>query len=506
MTSVQRLSSGMLWTLLGYVLPTAAALVVIPLLIRQMGPDRFGLLAFVWMIVGYSNFLDLGIGRALTQGIAERLGRGEQDEIPGIIQTGLLMLVILGVAGGVGLSLGSDWISGRFLKVPLELIWDARRSLLLASIAIPLVVVGSALRSVLEGFQRFQGISLVRSSVGVLIYLSALPVLSLTHGVWAIVAMLILVRLVEVGLYASQCRRLVPGMLRRPSFRPSFLKPLFAFGLWSTLNNLVGSFMSMAYADRLLLSSLVGTGALVYFGTPFDMAVRVLVLPTSLVGVLFPALSALGRDSGRATDLVMQAIRTIVFGTAPVFIAMIALAKPLLAVWISPEFSEQSSLIFQLVSAGMFLISISYAPFAYIQAMGRPDLSAKRHLLEIPFYLVASYVGIRLFGAKGSGLVWFLWSIIDLFLIYRIMVGLFVNHSAEGLGRKWVLIAALFGLAFLAGISPSRWAQITAGVSLPLVCLLWGWRLLLQPDDREVFIRWMPWASRLRIRGDVAAR
>ena len=39
-----------------------AALAVIPLLIRQIGTDRFGTLALVWLIAGYLGIFDLGLG------------------------------------------------------------------------------------------------------------------------------------------------------------------------------------------------------------------------------------------------------------------------------------------------------------------------------------------------------------------------------------------------------------------------------------------------------------
>ena len=59
--------------------PVLIALAAIPLLIKGMGEERFGLLSIIWMGVGYFSLFDLGLGRALTKLIAERLGLSRFD-------------------------------------------------------------------------------------------------------------------------------------------------------------------------------------------------------------------------------------------------------------------------------------------------------------------------------------------------------------------------------------------------------------------------------------------
>ncbi|MCZ7592513.1 MAG: oligosaccharide flippase family protein [Kiritimatiellae bacterium] len=60
------------WNLVGMCAPMAVALFAIPLLIKGLGTERFGLLSLVWMLVGYFGVFDLGLGQALTKFIAEK--------------------------------------------------------------------------------------------------------------------------------------------------------------------------------------------------------------------------------------------------------------------------------------------------------------------------------------------------------------------------------------------------------------------------------------------------
>jgi len=63
------------------------AVFCIPILIRGLGKERFGLLTLAWVLIGYAGLFDLGLGRALTQLVAQKLGAGEEREIPSLVWT-----------------------------------------------------------------------------------------------------------------------------------------------------------------------------------------------------------------------------------------------------------------------------------------------------------------------------------------------------------------------------------------------------------------------------------
>src|SRR4051794_17561211 len=86
------------WNLVGQALPLAAALIAIPALVRILGAERFGVLTLIWGLVGYFSMFDLGIGRALTKVISERLAKGTTD-LADIVGTGLALAVGFGLLG-----------------------------------------------------------------------------------------------------------------------------------------------------------------------------------------------------------------------------------------------------------------------------------------------------------------------------------------------------------------------------------------------------------------------
>src|SRR5467141_3336376 len=96
LTSGRLLARNTIWNLLGQLLPMAVAVVAIPPLVRALGLARFGVLSMAWIVIGYFSLFDLGIGRALTKLVADKLGADEEHAVPPLAWTSLVLMFILG--------------------------------------------------------------------------------------------------------------------------------------------------------------------------------------------------------------------------------------------------------------------------------------------------------------------------------------------------------------------------------------------------------------------------
>ncbi len=64
LTSGRLLARNAVWNLIGNGAPMVVAVFCIPILIRGLGKDQFGVLALAWALIGYASLFDLGLGRA----------------------------------------------------------------------------------------------------------------------------------------------------------------------------------------------------------------------------------------------------------------------------------------------------------------------------------------------------------------------------------------------------------------------------------------------------------
>src|SRR5690349_17659289 len=135
------LSRNVLWNFAGQVAPLFAAVFSIPILIKGMGVDRFGLLTLAWMVIGYFSLFDFGLGRALIKLVSEKLGEGRSSQIPELIWTALFLMAGLGIAGAVLMFALSGWLVTSVLKMPATLHREALGAFHLLAWSVPIVIL-----------------------------------------------------------------------------------------------------------------------------------------------------------------------------------------------------------------------------------------------------------------------------------------------------------------------------------------------------------------------------
>src|SRR5438128_217783 len=94
LTSGRVLAKSASFNLLGQVAPVLVAFLAVPVLVSHLGVDRFGLLSLVWLVIGYFGLFDLGLSRALTQLVAEKLGANDENTTADAFTALALMLML----------------------------------------------------------------------------------------------------------------------------------------------------------------------------------------------------------------------------------------------------------------------------------------------------------------------------------------------------------------------------------------------------------------------------
>ena len=112
------LAGNTLWNLFGNCFPVVVAVVCLPILKRGLGTERLGIISLAWVVIGYFSLFDLGLSRALTKLVAERIGQGRQPEIPSLVWTSLFLMTGLGLVGSLLTFLLAPYLVERLLKVP----------------------------------------------------------------------------------------------------------------------------------------------------------------------------------------------------------------------------------------------------------------------------------------------------------------------------------------------------------------------------------------------------
>ncbi len=196
LTSGRLLARNTVWNLIGNGAPLIVAVFSIPILIHGLGKDRFGVLTLAWALIGYASLFDIGLGRALTQLVAKKLGSGEDHEIPALVWTSLLLMLALGVAGAAVIIAISPWLVRHALKVPEALQSEVVSSFRLLGLSVPVVILTAGLRGLLEAHQRFKLVNALRIPVGMFTFVGPLLVLPFSRSLVPVVGILVAGRLI----------------------------------------------------------------------------------------------------------------------------------------------------------------------------------------------------------------------------------------------------------------------------------------------------------------------
>lgn len=401
----------------GQALPVLLAVVCIPVLIHHIGTDRFGLLTIAWMVVGYFNLFDFGLGRALTKLTAERIAQQRRDEIAPLLRAALKMMTGLGCIAAILLVLLASQLAA-VLHVPAIYHDETVRAFRLLGLSIPAVILTSGLRGVLEAYHRFDITNAIRTPMGMWTFAGPVLVLPFSNHIDWIVAALILGRVVVALCYAWYTVREVgePLALTAPSPKGLY-RELLTFGGWMTISNIISPLM--VYMDRFFIAAMIGTAAVAFYTTPYEVVFKLNIISEGLFGVLFPLMTKRFSQGGRAgEELITSGCKLISAGLFPPVLVMIAVAPEFLRLWVGPEFALRSSLVMQLLSLGLFVNGYSKVAFNTLQAGGRPDITARLHMIELPLYIGALVFLTTHFGIVGAAFGWAMRMVLDVVLLF----------------------------------------------------------------------------------------
>ncbi|MGI4779696.1 MAG: flippase [Janthinobacterium lividum] len=415
------LRRNVLWNLAGTGLPLVAGAVLVPYLVRTAGIEVFGILTLVWALIGYFSLFDLGLGRAMTQQVARKLAAGRSDEVPSLVKSGLLVTAAMGAIGGLLLTLVAEPLAMNGLKVSAALHDDVFRALLVAAIGVPVTTATVGLRGVLEAYEDFRGVNLLRMMLGLANFgLPALSAYWFGPSLVPMVASLTVARALFGIAHWVIVRRRLGGGLGGVALQRRGIGVLLSFGAWMTVSNIISPLM--VTADRFGISAVMGAAVVAYYTVPSEIVARILILPGALTGALFPRLTSLmTHDIAAAHRLYRRCVAVVACALVPLCTLIAVGAHWGISLWLGDDFADRSAPVAAILALGLLFNGIAYVPFAAVQAAGLARTTAQLHVAEAFVYFPVLWFALGRFGLAGAAAAWTLRVGIDLLMLQEVV-------------------------------------------------------------------------------------
>jgi O-antigen/teichoic acid export membrane protein len=377
-------------------------LVAIPIIIHHLGVEGYGLFVLLTGLFGYFGLLDFGFSDGVIKYVAHYLELGDYDSATRSINVALFVQMIAGSVGVLVLCVFNHQII-RLLHVSPELFNVVSISLYATAVGFFAEMLVNTYNAALKGLQRFDVLAKTTTGFSLLTTVIVISILFAGGNLLSVIIATALLTFANLGVVLVLVHRLVPGYrLSLILYREDF-HALFGFGAYVFISRLASTLNS--YFLQVVVAVILGPAAVAYLAVPMRLTSALEAGFNSLVGVIFPRISALRAQGNTRSliDIYSKASKYTVALSIPVFLFVILFSKQILAVWLGAEFSGRAWPVLSVLSCASLLAVWTMVPANTIYGTGDTKVAATFGAIVAGLNLLFSILLTLRYGTVGTG-------------------------------------------------------------------------------------------------------
>lgn len=423
---------------------TLVGILILPLYLKYMGAEAYGLVGFFTMLQAWFNLLDMGLTPTVARETARfQGGATDAQSYRRLLRALQIIFFAVALLGGGGMFLGSSLIADKWLQVQTLPLAQVQTALQLMAVGVALRWMSGLYRGCISGAERLVWLGGFNVFVATLRFVGVLPILIwVGHSPTVFFTYQLLVALIELTGLAVKARGLLPplpkgqmlGWMPAALFTP--IKPVLKFSLSIAFTSSV--WVIVTQTDKLVLSKLLPLADYGYFTLAILAASGVMMISGPISSALLPRMSRLQAEGDEAglIALYRKSTQMVALIAIPACLVLAFFAEQVLWVWTGDtQAAKQAAPILCLYALGNGFLAM--AAFPYYLQFSKGDL--KLHLIGNALFvllLIPSVVwAASHHGMIGAGWTWLMANGVYFFcwapLVHR--------RFAPGLHRSWVV-------------------------------------------------------------------
>lgn len=472
-----RIGLNVIANLAGRILPGLLNLLFIPIYVRLLGVESYGLVGFYTTLYSLLPLLDLGLSTSLNREIS-RLSAGDGDLKPAgdivrtletVYWTGSLTACLLVIS--LAPHIASSWIHAERLSPA-----TVRTAISIMGFTLALQFPFDLYAGGLMGLQRQVGLNKLILFTAVVNSFGTLGVLTfVSPTIQAYCLFQCAVALVRTGACAWLLWSSLPKDGSRPGFRAAILKSIWRFtagvaGFWILSVILMQS-------DKIFLSKMLPLRQFGYYTIANLIANCLSMLSIPVYSAYFPVLSRFvaSGDTLKLRDAYHSATQLMACILIPVAATMSVFSPQLLEAWTgNPVLAGSAHAIASVLIAATAISGLLSIPMALQMAYGSCRLMVQYNIVVLALFLPALFFMVRHFGAIGAAWTWLLANISYI----TILMTLVHRRFLRGEQRRWYtrdILPALFAalaVVLLFKMLPIHFGRMIQLLYLGLIAVL----------------------------------
>ena len=385
------------------------ALAFLPIYIKYLGIEAFGLIGIFVMLQAWLTLLDMGMKPALAREMARFTGGGhDAQSVWDLLRS--IEIIALGIAVFIGLGIwaASTWLATNWVQPGEIPVSAVSRAFTMMGLVIAVRFVENIYTSSIGGLQRQVVQNVVTSimatlrglgAVGVLVWLSpTIEAFFLWQGLVSLATVLVFVLIVY---------KILPSPPHAARFSKSAL-----LNIWRFAAGMMGiTFLSLLlmHADKILLSRLLSLEAFGYYALAGVVAGGLYIMTIPIAAAFYPRFTELltRKDNlvlANAFHLGAQLV-TVLMGSATLMLMFFA--DRILLLWTADaELTRQVVPIMVVLAFGTFLNGLMWIPYQMQLAHGWTSLSVRINTVAVALLVPAILWIVPVYGAIGAAWIW----------------------------------------------------------------------------------------------------
>nr|NJM01497.1 oligosaccharide flippase family protein [Desulfobacula sp.] len=407
----------------------------IPLYIKYLGIESYGLIGLFAVLTAWFSLLDMGMTPALGREMARFTGGTHsaisiRDLLRSIefVAIGIAMLMMGGVAAS------ANWLASSWLQTEALPISVVAQSFIVMGAVATLRFFEGIYRSSIIGLQRQVLFNIINSTMATLRGLGAVAILAwVSPTIQAFFLWQGLISMASLTALAITTYSILPCSERRGQFSMRALQGVGRFA---------GGMMGIAFLallltqmDKILLSKLLTLSDYGYYTLAAAVAGSIGILISPITQAYFPLLSrlhAIGDHAGliRVYHQGAQLV-SVIAGSASV--VLLVFTETFLNLWTQDTILvNRTALLLRLMVLGSFLNGLMWIPYQTQLAYGWTGLGIRINVVAILIIVPAILWVTPRYGAEGAAFAW-----VCLNLGY-VMIGVQFMYRRILCAEKWI--------------------------------------------------------------------
>lgn len=461
----------------GQIYVTAISILMVPMYIKYMGAEAYGLVGFFIMLQAWFQLLDVGLAPTMSRETSRyRGGAIDAQSLCNLLRALEGIFILVAILGAVAIIAGADRIGSQWLKVQLLPQDEVRHAIMLMAVIISLRWISSLYRGVISGFERLVWLNGFNIAIATARFVFVIPLFifvgtSPPH----FFTYQLVIAVFELGMLVVQTYRLLP---RQDIKRSIFLQ-------WQPLRGVLKFSLGVAFSgsvwvlvtqtDKLILSNLLQLTDYAYFTLAVLVSGGILAISAPISGALMPRMAKLNAEGDEAGLIRIYRSATQLVGMAAVPVSLVLACFPEQVLWAwtgDVTVASKAAPVLTLYAIGNGLLVLAAFPYYLQFAKGDLRLHLVGCALFVAIFIPLLVWAANVYGMVGAGYAWIIANLLPFVAWLPIVHRKFV----KGLHTKWlmtdVLPIILVPVIFAFGLkSQMEWPASRIMVSLELVAV-----------------------------------